>query len=144
MSAVATLPADAEGDVLGAVMGVLRADLAVQALFGSPPRIFDDETQAPIFPNVRLERHETRDAGASCVPALEHRITLALASRWGGRAFAKHAMGQLRHVLETQGLSVPGQQIVLQQVLFTDVIRAADRRSFRGVLQLRIIAEEAA
>lgn len=144
MSAPSTLPASAEADVIAALVALLKSDAAVQAEFGTPVRLFDDETDAPAFPFVRLDRVETRDAGSSGVPAQEHRVTLSVASRWGGRIFAKRALGQLRHVLETQDLSVLGQAVVLQQVTFSDVLRAADRRSFRGILQVRIISEEAA
>ncbi len=143
MSTAFTLPAAAGADLLQALLLRLRADTWLQSEFGAPARIFDDETDAPAFPYLRLERHEARDAGASCSPALEHRITLALASRWGGRGFAMLVLGRLREIIEGEALDVPGQAVVLQHVLYSDVLRAADRRSFRGILQIRIIAEEA-
>lgn len=144
MSASVTLPAAAEADLVRALLDRLRADAWMQAELGTPARIFDDESEAPSFPFLRLERHETRDAGSSCVPALDHRITLGLASRWGGRQFAKRVLGRVREVVEGEALSVAGQVVVLQQVVFSDVLRAADRRAFRGIIQIRIIAEEAA
>lgn len=144
MSAAAiSMPAKAEADVARAILLRLRGDAAVQSVFGTPARIFDEETDVPAYPNAVLERHQTSDAGSSCVPALEHRITISVASRWGGRRYAKEAIGFLRQALETSPLAIDGQTVVLQQVVFTDVLRTSDARLFRGVLQFRVVTEEA-
>ena len=126
-----------------AVLDLLRADTGVQELFGQPPRIHDGDAGAPAFPFARLERVEESDAGASCVEARDYRLTLSTASRHGGRAFALQLVGALRAALETTPLQVAGQTVVLQQVVYADVMRTADLRRFRGLVRLRIISEEA-
>ena len=142
MSGLGTLPGSAEADVLQAVLSRLRSDSGIGDLFGAPARVFDDETGPALFPNIRVERHETRDAGVSCVAGQEHRILLAIASRHGGRAFAKRAMGAVRTAITDPPLSVPDQNIELQQIVYSDVLRTQDRQRFRGLIQLRIITEE--
>ena len=75
--------------------------------------------------------------------ARDYRLTLSTASRHGGRAFALQLVGALRAALETTPLQVAGQTVVLQQVVYADVMRTADLRRFRGLVRLRIISEEA-
>src|SRR3990167_6972997 len=72
----------AEACVQDALLSVLRADAAVTAIFG--PRIYDDESEAPALPYLRVERHECRPAGASLGEATEHVFALAVSSRDGG------------------------------------------------------------
>lgn len=136
------LSADAECRVQKAVMTALRADEDVKQVFGTPPRIYDDETQGPSYPYATLERHEVRPAGAAGVAALEHVLTLSVASRFGGRAYAKEAVGALRAAIERADIVPDGQHVVLAHPTYSDVFRTNDRQAFRGILRLRIISEE--
>jgi len=136
------LGADAECRVQKAVMAALRADGDVQRVFGTPPRVYDDETQGPAYPFATLERHETRPAGAAGVAGMEHTLTFAVASRFGGRAYAKEAMGALRAAIERADIAPDGQVIVLAYPTYGDVFRTRDRQAFRGILRIRIISEE--
>jgi hypothetical protein len=137
-----TLNADAECRVLKAVMDALRADADVQAQFGTPPRVYDDETQGPSYPYATLERHETRPANAADVAGTEHILTFAVASRFGGRAYAKEALGALRAAIERADIVPDGQLVVLAYPTYGDVFRTRDRQAFRGILRIRIITEE--
>lgn len=138
------LNADAEVSVQRAVMAALRADAGVRGVFGTPPRIHDDETRGPSYPFATLERHETRLAGAAGTSGLEHIITFSVTSRFGGRAYAKEAMGALRAAIERADIAPEGQVIVLAYPTYGDVFRTRDRQAFRGILRLRIISEETA
>ncbi len=137
------LNTDAECRVLKAVMNALRADAGVQAQFGKPPRVYDDETQGPSYPYATLERHETRAQGAAGVAGTEHILTFAVASRFGGRAYAKEALGALRAAVERADIVPDGQIVVLAYPTYGDVFRTRDRQAFRGILRIRIITEEA-
>ncbi|KCZ66212.1 hypothetical protein L53_02510 [Hyphomonas sp. L-53-1-40] len=55
----------AEAAIESALMDLLRADAGVQSVFGNPARVFDAESDAPIFPYAQLERHEVTPAGAA-------------------------------------------------------------------------------
>ncbi|MEZ5945911.1 MAG: DUF3168 domain-containing protein [Hyphomonas sp.] len=125
-------------------MSILRADAGVQSVFGSPARVFDAESEEPLFPYALLERHETTPGGASLVKGLEHRITLACYSRDDGLKGAKQCLSALRTAVDQADWAVPGAHVVLAQVLYADAMRTADRRAFRGVVRVRIISEEGA
>ena len=138
------LPDTAERDVANAILAALRTDAGVIALFGNPPRIFDDETRRASYPFALLERHESEPAGASLSEGQVHRLTFTTASRAGGRLQAKELVGTLRSAAEAATLSLSGQRAVLVQVVYADVVRTSDRGSFRGLLRIRIVTEEAA
>lgn len=131
-----------EARVQAALMAVLKADPAVAAIFG--PRIYDDETEAPAYPFVRLERHECRPAGASLGEASEHVVTLAVSSRDGGVREARAALAALRDAVDAAAWSLPEGRVVLAHVTYSDAMRQADRRAFRGLIRIRMITEEAA
>lgn len=135
------LGSDAESSVQKAVMAALRADINVQEVFGTPARIYDDETESPAYPFAVLERHETRPGGAAGVAGTEHTLTFAVASRFGGRAYASEAMGALRGAIERAELAPEGQVVVLAYPTYGDVFRTRNRRAFRGILRVRIISE---
>ncbi|MEL7480953.1 MAG: DUF3168 domain-containing protein, partial [Pseudomonadota bacterium] len=63
--------------------------------------------------------------------------------RFGGRAYAKEAMGAMRHAIEAADLSPVGQTVVLAYPTYGDVFRTRDRQAFRGILRIRITTEGA-
>jgi len=133
----------AEEAVQAALMALLRADAGVQSVFGAPARVFDAESEAPLYPYALIERHETTPAGASLANGIEHRISLACYSQSDGVRGAKACLSALREAVENAAWAVEGQHIVLSQVVYADAMRTADRRAFRGVVRVRIISEEA-
>ncbi len=141
---MSALPVTAERDVASALLTALRANAEVIDIFGNPPRIFDDETRRAPFPFALLERHESEPAGASLSEGQVHRLTFTTASRAGGRLQAKELIGTLRKAAEAAELSLTGQTVVLIQAVYADVVRTSDRTSFRGLLRIRIVTEEAA
>ena len=131
----------AEGRVQDALLSVLKADAGMAAIFGG--RIYDDESEAPAYPFVRLERHECRPAGASLGEATEHVLTLAVSSRDGGLREAREALATLRGAVDGATWTLPEGRIVLVHTIYCDAMRQADRRAFRGLIRFRIISEEA-
>lgn len=143
MSAVSVMPAGAEAEVASALLAMLRQDAGMQPAFGQPARVVDAESFQPAFPYVRLERHEVEPADSSCVAGHVHRLTLAVSSRHGGRVEARALVGLVRAAIEATPLSLTGQNVVLQQVVYSDVMRTSDLSAFRGLVRVRIITEEA-
>jgi len=133
----------AEAAIQDALMALLRADAGVQAIFGAPARVFDAESDAPIFPHAHLERHEVTPAGAALVDGHEHRLTLAVFTREDGLKGAKTAVATLRAAVEGADWSGAGVHVVMAHVVYGDVMRTTDKRAFRGVIRIRIISEEA-
>ncbi len=133
----------ADAALADAVLDALRADPVVQAVLGNPARLFDDETSDPAFPYAVLERHEQFSADASLVCGAEHRLSFATHSKYYGSSEAKEVLGALRAAVDRLSLVLTGQRIVIAHVTYSDAMRARDRRSFRGVLRMRIVTEEA-
>lgn len=134
----------AEADLQRAVLAALRDDTDVQAAFGNPARIFDDETSEPVFPYAELERHEVEDRGSAEKAGQAHTLTVSVRTRDDGRAGAKEAVSALRAAFGQMTLSLSGQRVILIQPVYSDVFRTPDLRSFRGIIRVRIITEEAA
>ena len=132
----------AEAAIQSAILDILRGNSGVQAAFGSPPRIFDAETEDQMLPYAQLERHEVTPGGASLTQGLEHRITLAV---FGQQSLAdtKTELSALRSAVEEAVWDVTGHTIVLAHVVYSDVMRTSDRRLYRGLIRIRIISEEA-
>ncbi len=143
MSGAGTMPLDAAADLQRALLEALRADPVVRAHLGMPARVFDQDTFAPAYPFARLERHEMTPAGSSQYGGQDHRFTLVVISRHGGRAEAREIVDVLARAAEAASFELAGQSIVLVRAVYTDVLRSSDMRSFRGLLRLRIVAEEA-
>lgn len=142
MSADGTLFAGAEAELSRALLAALKADPDVQGAFGTPARLFDDESRSAPYPFAVLERHETEPSGASGVDGQIQRITLAVYSRRGGRSEAKALLGIVRAAAERAQPVLIGQRIVLLQTVYSDVLRSPDLRRFRGLIRLKIITEE--
>lgn len=138
------MSARAEEAVQAALMELLRANADVQAVFGNPARVFDAETDEPIFPYAQLERHEVTAGGAALVEGHEHCLSVAVFSREGGLRAAKAAVSAMRVAVEGASWTVPGRHIVMAHVVYGDVMRTSDKRAFRGLVRIRIISEEAA
>jgi hypothetical protein len=132
----------AEGYVQDALLSVLMAHAGVAEIFG--PRIYDDESEAPAYPFARLERHECRPVGAAGGEASEHVFTLAVSSRDGGLREARGALAALRAAVDEAEWALPEGRIVMALTTYSDAMRQADRRAFRGIIRFRIISEEAA
>ena len=139
-----TLPPDAEAAFATALLAGLRDDPDLRALLGTPPRLFDGETEAPAYPFALLERHEATPADASRVAATEHRLTLSVRTREAGRAGAMAALGVLRRAVDGLDLRLQGQRVVLLHVVYADVLRTQDLRAFRGLLRVRAVTEAVA
>lgn len=131
-----------DAELVEHVLTSLRADAGLQALLGDPARIFDDETRAGLFPYLVLERCERRDASAAGVSGAEYRLQFASRSRTGGQVAAKTLLATLRVALHNVDPSLASQHLVLIHPTYSDVMRAPNRQSLRGVLRVRIVSEE--
>jgi hypothetical protein len=133
----------AEADLQAALLEVVRADAGVQGLLGTPARVFDSGGGEPVFPYAELERHEVSDRGSSRSAGQAHTISFGVRTRFGGRQAAKEIIGALRVAVEQSAIMVVGQRVILIQTIYSDVMRTADLREFRGLMRIRIIIEEA-
>ena len=125
-----------------ALLDHLRADTALTALRGDPPRIHDAAPARPDWPMVVFGRAETRPWGGLEGEGLEHALTLSCLSRFDGAEEAKAIVAAVRARLHGAGLALDGWRLVNLRVTYADVFRAADGRTVQGVLRVRAVTEE--
>lgn len=130
--------------VEAAIISALKASEAMQAVFGARVRVFDADTDAPYFPFVRLERHESAPAGASLCRGDAHTVQIAVMTRQSGLAGAREALRAVTSALEDAEWSVPARNVVLAHVTYADTMRAPGREKWRGLVRLKMITEEVA
>ena len=132
---------DAETALLDTLLEALRADADIQSAFGSPARLYDDETRSPVYPYAYVDQFQTEVLGSARHSESEHRITFVIHSRYGGRQEAKALIGAFRAALDHLSLQPPGQSVVLCHTVYSDTLRSSDLRSFRSLIRVRIITE---
>lgn len=137
------MAAQAEAELQAALLGAMRADSGVQALLGTPSRLFDGETDGAAYPYAVLERHEVRASGSIGSAGQAHTFSFGVRSRFGGRHAAMDVVASLRAAVEQASPDLTHQRIILIQTIYSDVMRTPDLTAFRGVLRVRVITEEA-
>ncbi|ATQ42135.1 DUF3168 domain-containing protein [Caulobacter mirabilis] len=124
-----------------ALLAHLRADPALAALLGDPPRIHDAPPQARVFPHLVFGRAETRPWGGLDGEGLEHALTLTCLSHFDGAEEAKAVIAAVRARLHGADLALDGHRLVNLRVAYADVFRAPDWRPVVGVVRLRAVTE---
>ena len=136
---------DAERALQGAILTRLAAQVPLWALLGNPPRVYDEPPADLIYPFVTLGSSQTRPFGGvvelASAEAMEHAISLTIASVLGGTEEVKAVMGLVREALHGAELTLEDHRLVNLRVTYADVFRAADWRSTYGVLRLRAVTE---
>ncbi len=124
-----------------ALVAHLRADAGVQARLGDPARVWDALPKQAVFPHLLIERSESR-----AVPAdgcgVEHRLTLRVASTFGGVPEVQSVVAAVRDALAEAVLEADGVRTVSVRVTFADVFRSPDLRRTWAVIRMRAVTEE--
>ncbi len=120
-----------------AAHAALAADPLVKAALGDPPRIWDRPPRDAVFPFAAYGAQRTSELPEGLQ---EHRITLTVYSRKGGREEAAQAIGALRQALHDKALTLASGALVNLRAVYTDVLKA-DGRTFQGLLRLRAVTE---
>ncbi len=126
------------------VISALKASANMREVFGDPVRVFDADTDVPFFPYVRLERHESVPSDASLSRGQAHTLQIAVMSRRTGLAGAREALNAVKGALAEAEWAVPGHHVVLAHVTYADTMRAPGNDTWRGLVRLKMITEEAA
>lgn len=120
-----------------AAHAALAADPLVRAALGDPPRIWDQPPSGAIFPFATYGGQRTTDLLEGLQ---EHRFTLLVYSRKGGREEAAHALGALRQALHDKALVLGSGALVSMRAVYADILKA-DGRTFQGLLRMRAVTE---
>ena len=125
-----------------AIVARLKADAALKALIGDPPRVFDGPAREKAFPFVSYD--ETRETPLAAAPGhVEHDIRLSVHSRYEGRREAKEIAVAIVSALHEAALDVAGRRLVSLRAVYSDVFYRADADAHQGVLRLRAVTEAA-
>ena len=124
-----------------ALIGHLKADAAVQALLGEPPRIWDSAPKDAAFPHLLIGRCESRPLAADG-GGVEQALTLTVVSRFRGTEEAKAVLAAVRVALNDATLEADGVRTVNLRVTFADVFPGADAARTFAVLRVRAVTEE--
>ena len=119
------------------VIRALSEATDMQTDFGMPVRVLNGETGRAAFPFVRIGRHELREDSL----LEEHRISVEVFSRAGGRPEANRLTGLVANTLRTAEMSPSGINLIVFHPVFSDVFLRPDGTTFRGLLRLRAVTD---
>lgn len=132
---------DHESALQKALIAHLRADGALQALLGDPPRIWDQAPREAVYPHLSIRRSESRPVAADGC-GVEHSLTLRCASRFGGSEEAKAICAAVRAAVHEAALEADGVRAVSIRATYADVFRSNDHRRVWGVVRVRAVTED--
>jgi len=123
-----------------AVLARLAADpdLVASALAG---RIWDAAPRDPGFPHLVVDQAVSRDRSGLDTPLAEHRLTLRVFSRKGGRREALTLAGLVEAALEAGDLALDGHRLVLIRRDATEVRLLKDRLTAEAALRFVALTE---
>lgn len=123
-----------------AIHAALAGDAALAALVAA--RIYDNPPDDAGFPYLTLGESEMRDWSASESAGAEHRLSLFVFTRGGGRTSAKAILGAARAVLDDAALTLDGHALINLRFLDSETRREADGTTWRGTIRFRAVTEE--
>lgn len=119
-----------------AIYARLEADEALAALAGG--RIHDNVPGDVDLPYLTLGDNDTRDWPGGT----EHRLSLHVFSRGGGRAEAKAIIGAVNAALHDAALTLEEHALVNLRFLDATTRRERDGETWRGTIRFRAVTEE--
>lgn len=133
-------------EVSKAIHALLSAEPAVQAVLGTPPRLYDNPPEDPIFPYLTYGPMRSEDISGDGAVINAHSLTLHIWSRYGGRAQVMEVLAAVTGALQNGGLVLQGVTLVRAQVSYTDIFRAPDGQTLHGLIRFSLTTdiEEAA
>lgn len=124
-----------------AVYGTLSADTALQALIGSPARLYDMVPPAAAFPYITLGDITLRDFDTKDRTGFEQVMVLHIWSRARGRKEAKQIMQALYDALHRADLTVSGADAVSCQFQAASTAMESDGITLHGVMRFRVVVQ---
>jgi len=131
-------------EVSKAIHALLSDDVAVQAVLGTPPRLYDNPPEDPVFPYLTYGPMRSEDNSGDGVVISTHTLTLHIWSRYGGRAQVMEVLAAVTGVLQDGSLTLPEASLVRAQVSYTDIFRAPDGLTLHGLIRFSLITDKEA
>ena len=122
---------------------LLSSDVAVQAVLGTPARLYDNSPEDPVFPYLTYGPMRSSDIGGDEADIQTHTLTLHLWSRYGGRAEVIDAISAVTSALgKSQSNNDNDIHIVRSQVLYTDIFRDPDGQTLHGLIRFLLTTDQ--
>jgi len=133
-------------EVSKAIHALLSDHMGVQAVLGTPPRLYDNPPEDPIFPYLTYGPMRSEDISADGAVMSAHTLTLHIWSRYGGRAQVMEVLAAVTGALQGADISLPNINLARAQVSYTDIFRAPDGLTLHGLIRFSLTTdiEEAA
>lgn len=131
---------DADLELQKAIYARLGANAPLAALIAT--RIYDNAPGDTAFPYVTLGENETSDESGDETDLIEHRLTIYVWSRSGGRSEAKSIMAAITDTLHDADLELAGHSLINLRVVSAETRRASDNATWLGALRFRAVTQK--
>lgn len=121
-----------------AMYAKLIADTTLMALVTG---VFDRPPQGSNFPYITIGDSTAKDVSNLGAVGSEHKMTLHVWSREGGRAQTATIMNRLYQLLHQGALTVNGHTLVIMQFTASSITLENDGVTYHGMLAFRIILQ---
>ena len=131
-------------EVSKAIHALLSGHMGVQALLGTPPRLYDNPPEDPIFPYLTYGPMRSEDISGDGAVISSHIMTLHIWSRYGGRAQVMEVLAAVTGALESAELTLADVELVRAKVSYTDIFRAPDGLTLHGLIRFSLVTDKEA
>ena len=128
-------------EVSKAIHALLSEHMGVQAVLGTPPRLYDNPPEDPVFPYLTYGPMRSEDISADGAVMSAHTLTLHIWSRYGGRAQVIEVLAAVTGALQSGALSVPNINLARAQISYTDIFRAPDGLTLHGLIRFSLTTD---
>ncbi|MFZ3035382.1 MAG: DUF3168 domain-containing protein [Parvibaculum sp.] len=131
---------DADLALQKALFEKLAGDAGVTALVGA--RLHDNPPGDVTFPYLTLGEAQVDDWSDDGQEGAEHRLSLYVFSRVGGRAEAKAVMGAVNAALHDAALTLEGHRLINLRFQSAETRQENDGATWRGTIRFRAVTEK--
>ena len=129
--------------VQDALYTALTADAGVQALLGSPARVYDHVPPDAAFPFLTMGAMQAEAFDTADHDGVAQRVTLRAWSRMRGRKEIKAIMDAVYARLHGGTLAISGRKLVLCRFMAAEAALDDDGLTYHGMAQYQIITRSA-
>lgn len=117
----------------------LKADPAVRASLGTPPKIYDQTGTPECYPHLSLGDSVTRSWASATFDGQEHDLILDLSTAEGGSGESKRIAGAIIDALHDADFPVPGHALVDLQFESSETRYIEERGLFHCRLRFKAL-----
>jgi hypothetical protein len=135
---------DPSWELQTAIVGRLKADVALARLTGGKARIYDYVPEREEFPYIVYENPNTAEWDTSSEYGSAQVLQINVWSRREGAKEARLILRRVQNLLHDQeaGLTLNGHKLVNLRMTFQQMVKEPDGQHYHGVLRFRAITEE--